>query len=136
MPKAWRRFFPRPRRSQGFRIARVMSDKTQIPALPELRELVKEYDKRVYSFISYLVFDGEAAEAAVLSSFSDFGRFYRRVVGNRRAQYDAEHLKLRLFQFAWKNAQGFAEPPTPLNTGRDMRLLNEASTDILARNVE
>ncbi len=110
-----------------------MAQSAKTESVPELRELVKENDRRVFSFISYLVFDPEAAEVAVLNSFSEFGKFYRRSVASRRTQYDSDQLRIRLFQLVWKEAKSLSGAPVPLSLGRDTRLLNEATTDVLAK---
>lgn len=108
--------------------------KTKSSSLPELRELVKENDRRVFNFCLLMLEEGEVAEAVTVDSFDEFGRFYRRVTGGKASGWSGAELKIRLYQIAWERIQeALSQREALVPIGRDTRQLRRSDGDLLAK---
>ncbi|MEZ4749553.1 MAG: hypothetical protein R3B54_02680 [Bdellovibrionota bacterium] len=108
-----------------------MGEKTE-SRLPELREVVKEQDRRVYNFCEYMLYDPALVAPLVINIFAEFGKVYRRLESHA-AEYSDSELKIRLFQVAWTFIQRhLAAQEHNLHVGRDTRDLKDFGRDLLA----
>ncbi|MCB0417524.1 MAG: hypothetical protein H6617_03395 [Bdellovibrionaceae bacterium] len=108
-----------------------MGEKTE-SRLPELREIVKEQDRRVYNFCEYMLYDPSLVAPLVINIFAEFGKVYRRLESQAADLSDAE-LRIRLFQVAWTFIQRhLAAQEHNLHLGRDTRDLKDFGRDLLS----
>ncbi|MCB0403160.1 MAG: hypothetical protein KDD51_00140 [Bdellovibrionales bacterium] len=99
--------------------------------LPELREVVKEQDRRVYNFCEYMLYEPALVAPLVIKVFAEFGRVYRRLESQTAPMSDDE-LRIRLFQVAWTFIQRhLAAQEHNLHLGRDTRDLKNFGRDLL-----
>jgi DNA-directed RNA polymerase specialized sigma24 family protein len=100
-------------------------------AAPQLRELMKENDQRLYDFCYYMLYGGIGIEDQIVSIF----RSLRRTMGRLSMRDDGKNtmeLRLRLFQTVWQLIQVALEGMQyEWPVGRDTRQLKGLDEDIL-----
>lgn len=103
-------------------------------SLPELRELVKENDRRVFNFCLLMLEEPDVSEVLTVQIFDEFGRFYRRVSGGRPDAWVVADLRLKLYQIAWERIQDTLSRRQILaQIGRDTRQLRRSDGDLLSK---
>lgn len=101
---------------------------------PELREVVKDNDRKIYNFSYHMVEDEELVDALVVSTFTEFGSVYRKFVTKKRAEWTAEELRIRLFKLNWKHIKNsLTEYEHVLTVGRDTRQMKGLDDNLLGQ---
>lgn len=107
------------------------SDRNRSEKKTDLREFIKENDQRAYDFCYYMLQGVLPVDDFVIHLFKVFSVEFRRLV-HRNEEWDAQGVRLHLFQFAWEKIRAASVTPIYVGgSGRDMRALREMDEDIL-----
>ena len=111
-----------------------MNDSQEIASAPELRQLVKECDRKVFTFCESMIADPELLEPLVVGLFTEFGKYYRKSVMRHRDRFTGAQLQVRLFQMAWDSLQGtMGQLVEGQSFGRDTRPMVDLGEDLLEK---
>lgn len=100
--------------------------------LPELREVLKENDQKVYDFVYFMLGPSSDLEEQVVSIFRSFGDLYRRGARQKRFQWEYPELRLQLFMTAWESIRrAIHVQKYAWLAGRDTRVQKSAEEDLI-----